>query len=190
MQPHATNSEARNEAFATAFPKDAIIRPLFSTVAPMILDIGAHKGESITKLASAFPNCQIIAVEPNPELADALSSDFGHRTTAINKAVAATEGVVDFFVNEQTQTSSLVPVNSASRESVTIQKEGIAGLGEVNTRIEVESTTIDAIALAHAITSIDLLKIDVQGAEVSVLQGAARSLAVTSVIEVEISFFG
>ncbi len=60
MQPHATNSEARNEAFATTFSKDTIIRPLFSTATPMILDIGGHKGEGIPRFAAAFSDCQII----------------------------------------------------------------------------------------------------------------------------------
>ncbi len=148
-----------------------------------------HKGESITRFTTAFPNCKIVSAEANPSLANVLSVNYGQQATIINKAVSAIEGTVDFYVTEQTQTSSLVPVNHESRDSITIQHEGITGFRAVNSRTQVESTTIDAIVLTHKITSVDLLKIDVQGAELSVLQGASRSLAITSVIELELSLF-
>ncbi len=189
VQPAVTSSEERNRTFDAAFTKDAIIRPLFTTTTPVILDIGAHKGESISRFASAFPDCKIISVEPNPELVGALTADYGDRATIIEKAVAACEGTIDLFVNEQTGTSSLLRINEESRDSITIQDEGIAGLGAINKQIQVESTTIDAIARSHDLNSIELIKIDVQGAELDVLRGASRSLAITSVIEVEISFF-
>jgi FkbM family methyltransferase len=55
-------------------------------------------------------------------------------------------------------------------------------------RIEVKTTTLDAFAQEHGIEHVDLLKIDAQGSEYQVLEGAATTLATTGVVKVEVSF--
>lgn len=50
------------------------------------------------------------------------------------------------------------------------------GLLETDTRIEVVTTTLDEFCRSESISHVDLLKIDTQGAEYAVLEGAAGML--------------
>jgi FkbM family methyltransferase len=51
------------------------------------------------------------------------------------------------------------------------------GLLDTNILVEVESTTIDCFCAENHIRSIDILKMDIQGAEVRALQGAEEMLS-------------
>jgi hypothetical protein len=58
-----------------------------------------------------------------------------------------------------------------------------------NTEVKVPSMRLDSFTKQHAIDRIDLLKIDVQGAECRVLTGGMASLRKTKAIILEISFY-
>ncbi len=60
---------------------------------------------------------------------------------------------------------------------------------QINAPIEVEVTSLDAFVSDHQVSQIDLLKIDVQGAEVLVLRGGVYALKYTETIVLEASFY-
>jgi hypothetical protein len=95
--------------------------------------------------------------------------------------VSELTGLVDFEVNEAEQTSSLLKIHRQLPELSEVQ------LGTPTT-LTVQTRTLDDIALEARISEIDLLKIDVQGAEGKVLVGASQMLNRTRFIWVEVSF--
>ena len=77
----------------------------------------------------------------------------------------------------------MVPINEASFDSL-----GYAERAK-NERIDVQSTTIDIFCAEIGIEHIDLLKIDVQGHEGEVLEGADNMLLSTTCVTAEVSLY-
>ena len=125
---------------------------LAGQASPIVFDVGANVGEWTESVLSACPAAKIFAFEPAPELAARIAIP-GVRV--IRCAVSDTIGTLKFYV-----------------------KEGLAGTNSLSpgdtggTEIEVESTTICEFARQHQIDHIRLLKIDVEGFDLSVLRGA------------------
>ena len=77
----------------------------------------------------------------------------------------------NFCVNKGSQTNSLLPLNKSAKAV----RGGNDALTEV-ARITCEFRKDDELCKVNSIGSIDFLKIDVQGAEFKVLQGAHELL--------------
>ena len=58
-----------------------------------------------------------------------------------------------------------------------------------NLEIKVEATTLDKVISRLKESSVDILKIDVQGFEVGVLEGARRALNKVKVVMIEVSLY-
>jgi len=58
-----------------------------------------------------------------------------------------------------------------------------------NLEIKVEATTLDKVISGLKESSVDILKIDVQGFEVGVLEGARRALNKVKVVMIEVSLY-
>jgi FkbM family methyltransferase len=84
-------------------------------------------------------------------------------------AVGAAGGVAVFHMNRLPYTSSLLPRPSAGRRYFPLM-DGVAE------RVEVPVTTLDDYCHRHAIERIDVLKMDIQGAELAALRGAQSLL--------------
>lgn len=122
----------------------------------IFFDIGANVG-SYTLLAS-FRNAKTIAFEPIPETFDILEkniilNDIGSITTLVNKAVGSKAGLLS-LTNNQDTTNHVV--NASNKETV-----------------EVEITSLNEY---HNNYKPILLKIDVEGFETEVLNGAQKYL--------------
>jgi len=115
-----------------------------------ILDLGSNIGASVIYFKLIFPDSKIVAVEPNPECQDLLRRNleqFGESVRIIAAAVSGDEGTVDFFPNKAHWSSSL-------------QKRGGSGKP-----VSVRSTTLKNLCLDSGLSKIDLLKLDIEGAE-------------------------
>jgi FkbM family methyltransferase len=116
------------------------------------IDVGAHCGETALRLVRAFAGVEVHAFEPMPESFRRLEAAVdGRDVRCVNAAVGAAAGVL------------------AMAEGASTQHAGVYGSGP---RIEVPVTTLDAYAAEAGLAAIDLLKVDVEGHEVAVLQGA------------------
>lgn len=104
-----------------------------------------------------------------------------HIPVALGRAV----GEVPLYVTANPMCSSLYPPNQAYLSR-------FAGLQEMMSpdfTIDMEVTTLDQACQDHGIAQIDFLKIDVQGADLQVLEGATQQLAQNLLaIRIEVEF--
>jgi FkbM family methyltransferase len=136
------------------------------------LDVGANHGYYTLVMADAVgPEGRVAPVEPTPRLAELL-----RETLDIN-------GFPDVVVTQQAATDSVgdtLQLVIPERRSLNARLSNEAG--PTDTVVEVRSTTVDE--LTKEWPRVDLLKIDVEGAEESVWQGMQRTIADNSAVVV------
>ncbi len=147
--------EYREQAFAWLYLREG----------DTVLDCGAHFGLYSVLAGHAIGSGRVLAVEANPATVPVLQRNLeAHRTPgacAIARAVAAENGESRFYpaAPGRAAYSSLIPEDEA--------QEAVA----------VAATTLDQLLDEQGVARADFAKIDVEGAEIDVLRGAARSLA-------------
>jgi FkbM family methyltransferase len=147
-------------------------------------DVGAFEGWFCRLVSQYCGIVQAVLVEPMPGRIESLRSEFPppkHRTFCC--AASNHEGVVSFEINEFEASSSMLPM---LRELEQVQ--GTVMQCPPSKTIECPTRTLDSITREAELPAIDLLKIDVQGAEHLVLQGAHATLARTRLLWIEVSF--
>ena len=127
----------------------------------LIVDVGAHRGESVDRFSMAFPDAAIFAFEPVAENFRILRQEQATRrhVTCLPLAVSDRVGEFEMELQSDSQTHSLEKRRTA----------GPHGSGPCE---KIRLTTLDAAATDHGWTAVDLLKIDVEGHELAVLRGA------------------
>jgi FkbM family methyltransferase len=90
-----------------------------------------------------------------------------------NIAVADKEGTSEFYCYKENPTDSLLMPATQWRQWV----DGKSDALEIKSRITVPTTSIDTFCSINSISEIDILKIDTQGAECLILDGAKNLLS-------------
>lgn len=140
-----------------------------------ILDLGANSGCTTILLASAFPNATVIAVEPDVDSFDLLvenTRDFGSRVICVNKAVWGEQETLGF---------SKSPYRGGGHWARRVEPADT-----MDGNLCVKCTTIDDIMIEHCLKSLDILKVDIEGAEISVLQHGGKWLELLSCVAIEL----
>jgi FkbM family methyltransferase len=163
------------------------VRTILRDEVRCIFDVGAHIGQTAARLVSAFPRAQVYSFEPDPhsfEQLRALASRRG-RIDPINAAVGDTDGHARFFVNSFDQTNSLLKAAPGADQFV-LDSRGLV----VQSELTVPVLTLDRFCASRGIARIDVLKVDAQGYELRVLDGARGLLAagMIPVIYLEVCF--
>lgn len=128
-----------------------------------VVDVGSHQG-LYTLLAAGLvgPGGRVIAIEPLAEnirlLGKNLRGNGLSQVSVVGLAAADFQGEADFYVLDLLTAGSLV-----------IRREGFPTL-------KVSTDTLDHILEELGISRVDLIKIDVEGACLKVLDGARRTL--------------
>jgi FkbM family methyltransferase len=120
-----------------------------------ILDCGANIGLTAIYLAEHYPAARVLAIEPHPENFKLLCANtaFQKRITPIQACVAASSG---------------------KRKFLTVDKPAWGNrTNETGEGIEVPVATIDSLCRDHDVDFIDILKIDIEGAEKEVFSHSA-----------------
>lgn len=151
---------------------------------PVIVEVGAHYGFDTEELALIFPNGRIFAFEAHPShFAKAYKRlRYYPNVSLVCCAVCATSGVVVFNASSGASDASgsiLRPTNHLKRH------ERVHFLLE--DRFPVVCTTLDDFLAPQELPSIDLLWMDVQGAEMHVLEGSQEMLGKVKFIYLEVS---
>lgn len=141
--------------------------------------MGANVGQTALRIHAAFPNADIFSFEPTPAAFADLRAAVGHlpKVHAHDVAVGPKAGTAEFFLYANSKTNSLVS------DAPHRMRYGYTG-----EKITVAITTIDEFCAEHRIDHIGLLKIDTEGADLAVLQGARRMIAAGQIDYVYVEF--
>jgi FkbM family methyltransferase len=170
-------SKSRNKEFQEKFGRKQLLQHVVSAAEPVIFDVGAHRGESADYLKPLFPKASIYSFEPDSESFAVLSAAAVEGVTYFNIAFSDADGTVSFYRNKISHTNSLFKVNLNSKDAIGIAKATTENdskyFNGFNEEIKVAAVRLDSFAKQYSIDLIDLLKIDVQGAECRVLTGGS-----------------
>ena len=134
----------------------------------VMLDVGAHIGyDSLKASVKVGPSGRVVAFEPNPNtlptLRDNISASGAHNV--IVQPIACTD-------SEQTLTLfDATPGGNSGSSSLSQQNAG-----PLTRSYTVRGRPIDDVLGELGLTRVDVVKIDVEGAELVALRGAAQSL--------------
>lgn len=131
--------------------------------APVVIDGGAHVGVASTYFAERYPGALVLAFEPNPESYALLRSNLERngvrRVLPFNAAIAPTAGAIPLYT---------VPGDTWG--DATIRQ---SWHDDRPTR----TVLVPAVTLSSLLTGpVDLLKLDIEGAEAAVLAEAGSRL--------------
>jgi FkbM family methyltransferase len=141
----------------------------FLQTGSVVIDVGANLGEWTVPFARKVgPAGRVLAIEPAPRSAAALESTLTANALAqaeiIRCAIGDRDGVAQFAV----------PVVTSSRTDTGTARIGPACVG--HDALQVPLRSLDSLAGEHDLSRLDLIKIDVEGHERQVLDGAAAIL--------------
>jgi FkbM family methyltransferase len=140
----------------------------------LCFDIGAHLGDRI----SAFSRlgARIVALEPHPGMMSWLRRRYGNRPNVVlnEQAVGAQSGVATLWISRLTPSVSTI----SSEWLTTVQKNRRFAGVSWDEQVSVKVTTLDALISQYGRPA--FCKIDVEGAELEVLQGLSQALPALS----------
>ena len=137
-----------------------------------VFDVGANTGQTSVEFLHCFPHATIHSFEPFRDAFDKLTQAAAGqvRIKPVQSALGEAVGERVLYMNAESATNSLLP---NAPEADHFQPKGFATAKGTTT---IAISTVDAYCAQQSIDCIDLLKMDTQGYELKVLQGAERML--------------
>jgi FkbM family methyltransferase len=122
----------------------------------VIFDLGANVGFASLFFSRRHPTARIIAVEADPRTYPRLVRNVRQLTnvTPLQRAVAGEDGLLKFFSSSSSISSSLTRINSDDQA------------------VDVPASRLETLMNEVGVDRVDLLKIDIEGAEFAVLANA------------------
>jgi FkbM family methyltransferase len=148
----------------------------------VLIDVGAHTGDFAMSIDRLCGIQNGVLFEPQPKHAELLRRKMDRSRFKVHECVVAdSDSTRTLEINEFDATSSTL---SAMRDS-----PHLAGVNvRLRNAVECRSTTLDSALEDERFVGIDLVKIDVQGAEMDVIKGATTTLSKTTMVWIEVSF--
>lgn len=146
--------------------------------APVVFDVGANEGDWTAEVIAIRPNARIHAFEPQARLADSIAAAYP-QAKVNNMGLGDAPGrleLADYAEHAGSQHASFL-------------KGVIDGIHHGTARYTAVTVgTVDAYCEENGIDYIDLLKVDVEGFELKVFQGARRMLSERRVNVIQFEF--
>jgi FkbM family methyltransferase len=122
-----------------------------------VVDLGMNQGRFARTIQEKY-NCNVVGVEANPFLAEGFNASGSAQ--CFNLAISTQKGPVRFFIDPRnSHASSLTAVDKSSLRPV-----------------EVDGIPFAEFYAAHRTKDVDLMKIDIEGAEIDLFNGVEPSI--------------
>lgn len=152
----------------------------------VIVEAGALDGSDTVRLAAQWPTATVHAFEPVPSAYAQLAAkvDGLPNVRTYQCALAAETGSQEMFISsaadgtDRPDSSSLLAPTGHLDEIPQVR---------FNTKVMVETWTLDDWAARESLQSVDLMWLDMQGLELSVLKASQKTLATASAVVMEVS---
>jgi FkbM family methyltransferase len=155
---------------------DPLPRPL------VVADIGCRWGIP-QRWAESPGQLRVFAFDADPAECARLQATAPPNVTYVGTALGDRDGQARLYLTEDPACSSLFP---PATEVLALFPE-LEAATPTGTR-DIAVRTFDGWAQEAGVAEVDVLKLDVQGAELSVLRGAQRLLSTVRIIEAEVTF--
>lgn len=136
-----------------------------------IIDGGANVGQFSRAAHSFFPQANIFAFEPLPDIAGQLKSNLADvsQLKIFNHALGDSDGEITFHRTSDSQSSSALPMTDSSKDGL------LKGIRETE-QLTVPIKSLDSALADESLSSPMLLKLDLQGFELTALKGATKTV--------------
>jgi len=200
MKTHTTN-EHRTEEYLKKFDREKVLKLLITEKNPVIFDVGANSGSSLTEFKTWWPDATVHCFEPQQECWAELeerAARYSSGSVIINKVGAgalASEGLTFYTHDLTTGQSGFNRINTKSHDSIRLNElsdskqilaQYEASLNHVRT---VPLVRLDGYIANRSIGKVNFLKIDTQGYEPEVLAGLGGLLSDIDVVITELMFY-
>jgi len=170
--------------------------------APTVLDIGANIGMFALFAERTWTPALILAVEPVPEVAEVLRANLAGSHAVVVQAACAEQDGQCLLTYYPAATILSGRHADPDRDLRTLKEHARRTLGnrvseaDLNELLQARVTGVEldcrklslaSLVREHRIDRVDLLKIDVEGDELAVLQGSSNNLAQVDNVVVEVS---
>ena len=171
----------RSAAQAGVFPSLELRSLLPVETIRTVIDVGANRGQFALLALDKYSEANVICFEPGPTAYSVLSEIMSDEPDVSLHQLALGEnaGSVSLLVSQDDDSSSLFAPTDAQLK---------AAPGSATDRVEnVRQARADSLLSGDALEGLTLLKIDVQGAELSVLKGFGSILDQIDFVLLELS---
>lgn len=137
-----------------------------------IMDIGSNIGGWTRNFLNYFPNTNVLMVDPQERLKPSFEDLLNDKIQYLAAGVGDQDGTLKFTIHERDDSCSFIYSEEEAKE---------LGLEQ----IEVPIKTINSIIKENSLPIPDLVKIDAEGLDLEVLDGASDIMGKTEIILVE-----
>lgn len=146
---------------------------------PIIIDIGANIGDSLIYFKFLYPNCRVYAFEPHPDAYNLLQRNIELNNFkdvhTYNEALGEKEGFLKLYIDTQ----------NVFNASTTSKELSIMQFGKKAKELQIKINKISNNPDIRKLGQIDLLKIDIEGAESKLFEDLEDILPKTNKVILE-----
>jgi FkbM family methyltransferase len=141
-----------------------------------VIDVGAYTGDTVEIFRALWPQAEIYALEPTPSTFATLTAAWGSDSRVIPRQVALSDYDGTGVLHEHAEGAA----NALQPFVATVAALGHPARRPIGTTT-VPCQRLDTFCRTAGLTQIDVLKMDAQGSEARILDGAAALLAARAI---------
>jgi len=168
---YAENGIGQSHSFEASGERKFVLEYLPSkllTTEPVIFDVGSNRGDYAKLVLTAFPKAKLMCFEPNPGTFQLLSQNLASSASLFQMGFGKQTGTFDLYFDARDQTSVMATSNPEILKSISKVTE--------TEKVQIKVETLDNFCASQKIDRIDFLKVDTEGFELDILQGAKKML--------------